>query len=391
MKKTLFVAPPSFFLFFLIFIVSCSKKNVEVLPDPTVTNTLIYTANHTGDIFAVNAQTGRQEWVYKTRTTIYSSPIVSNKILYIGNNAGKFFAIDAESGLEKWVVSLGNGWIVSSPVVDNNVVFVGTSSGYSYALNALTGQTIWRFATNIIYSSPAVSNGIVYFASLDKNLYAIDAKTGALQWKRTDGYQNASPVVRNGILFIRSQTALDAIDAKSGNLKWSSPCQSFSDDGTAVVSDNSVYFIGNSTLYSVNLQTGALIWKVKFSDSVYPTLISDENGLYVQGNIFVASYGNSSSEQVWASKLYAIDSQNGVQKWGFNPVQDYYGKSWAVLPGPTAANGEIYMTSQDGFLYCIDPLTGKQKWEFDTGNYIWGSPCVLSSDSVAHRGLGGIQ
>jgi outer membrane protein assembly factor BamB len=56
-------------------------------------------------------------------------------------------------------------------------------------------------------------------------------------------------------------------------------------------------------------------------------------------------------------KLVALDLNSGAELWTF-----YAGAP--VRLAPVAGAGKVYVTSDDGFLYCVDAETGKQVWAF---------------------------
>jgi outer membrane protein assembly factor BamB len=109
--------------------------------------------------------------VERLGTGILGSPAVANGIVYV-DNANGVFALDARTGAERWVYRSGDGDNGSPSVVDGTLYF--GSSGL-IALNAATGQYKWRHDTGgyIDLSSPAVANGTVYIGATDGNVYAI--------------------------------------------------------------------------------------------------------------------------------------------------------------------------------------------------------------------------
>jgi outer membrane protein assembly factor BamB len=141
--------------------------------------------------------------VERLGTGILGSPAVANGIVYV-DNANGVFALDARTGAERWVYRSGDGDNGSPSVVDGTLYF--GSSGL-IALNAATGQYKWRHDTGgyIDLSSPAVANGTVYIGATDGNVYAINADTGALRWTYATAWNiESSPAVAGGVDFIGS-------------------------------------------------------------------------------------------------------------------------------------------------------------------------------------------
>ena len=180
------------------------------------------------------------------RRRIVSSPVYSDKVLYFGGDDGNVYAVDAETGRQIWKRATA-GPVSATPAVASGAVYVGSYDGKFYALNAQTGAMKWKFATggerrfeakglhgmqpknqtmadpfDVFLSSPLVANGAVYFGSGDGNLYALDASSGELRWKfKTGDVVHASPAFADGVLFFGSwDSYFYAVDAKTGKEKW---------------------------------------------------------------------------------------------------------------------------------------------------------------------------
>src|SRR5262249_1789782 len=110
----------------------------------------------------------------------------------------------------------------------------------------------WTFTTGgDVTATPAVSNGVVYFPDWGGNFYAVNATTGAQIWKRLVGdwtgipgdLARDDPAIENDTLFLGNQAGSNAfwngsswvgggawvaaVDAKTGNLKWSTKVEAF--------------------------------------------------------------------------------------------------------------------------------------------------------------------
>jgi hypothetical protein len=164
-------------------------------------NGLLYIATANG-LYAINAQTGADAWVYPTDLPLGQAPTIANGIAYVGGFDRKMHALNALTGQELWTFTASAGF-ETNPVVVEGKVFAGNHDGYFYALDAQTGQLAWRYKTNgpIRYSA-AYQDGVLYFASDDSYAYALTAATGALVWKSARlpgaGFSSFWPVVYQG-------------------------------------------------------------------------------------------------------------------------------------------------------------------------------------------------
>ncbi len=88
----------------------------------------------------------RLKWKFATGNRIVSSPVIDNKKIYFGSDDGNVYAIDAESGREIWKRPT-KGPVPSTFAVAGGIVYLTSYDGNFYALNAETGALKWKFAT----------------------------------------------------------------------------------------------------------------------------------------------------------------------------------------------------------------------------------------------------
>jgi len=85
----------------------------------------------------------------------------------------------------------------------------------------------WTFATNgPVRVQPVVRGGVVYFGSTDQKFYAVDARTGELKWSRIVGgpVMSTAAVGNEGkVYFGCDDGCVYALDAATGRIVWASP------------------------------------------------------------------------------------------------------------------------------------------------------------------------
>jgi hypothetical protein len=137
-------------------------------------------------LYALNADTGEERWVYPTELPLGDSPTVVNGIVYVGGFDRMLHAIDAYTGQRLWTFTAGAGFD-TNPLVVDGLIMLGNRDGYFYAINSTgpdTGKLAWKYQTDgPIDFSAAYKDGVVYFASEDSYAYALQAQTGTLVWK----------------------------------------------------------------------------------------------------------------------------------------------------------------------------------------------------------------
>ena len=347
-----------------------STQNYEVQVTLQITTGIVYIGSRDNKVYAIDAATGIKKWSYTTGDDV-SSPIVANGVVYVGSDDNNLYAIDATTGIKKWNFR-SQGHFFDTNIYNNEIVYSGSWDKSFYAIDAITGKQKWYLYTDWV-SCPLVSNGVVYVGGYDKSLRAVDAISGKTKWSfYTNNYISLMPSISNGIVYISSGKTLYAIDAITGKQKWT--FTSKLDSGGGVVALNgTVYLMAyDQNLYAIDADTGVQKWVFNDKYSLgYNDFVVENGIIYVGGD-----------------NLYAIDANTGIQKWIYSPPKPIVS---FIKSCPTIVNGTLYVNSTDGNLYAFDAKTGQKRWGFNTGDAIYSSPCVVTSDGKVYRGLGNIH
>jgi len=210
---------------------------------PAIIAGLVYFTSDDGFLYAVDAQRGQRRWRMdignfsesKKRENpgtspdptgfdyLQSSPIGVDGWVCVGSADGNVYALDADTGKINWMFQTGQK-VRAAPTAYGGIVYIGSWDGIVYALDALTGQERWQTPIGgQIQTTALVANGLVYTASRKASVVALDAQTGEKKWERDYGYNNwveSSPVLMGGIIFIGSsgnQFVL-ALDSQTGEV-----------------------------------------------------------------------------------------------------------------------------------------------------------------------------
>lgn len=87
---------------------------------------ILYTADFSGRIFALDADTGRELWRHETDGAIWSSPLVADGKVYVGTDTGDLWTFAASRERRILAETKLDSPISASPIVANGVLYVMT-------------------------------------------------------------------------------------------------------------------------------------------------------------------------------------------------------------------------------------------------------------------------
>jgi polyvinyl alcohol dehydrogenase (cytochrome) len=231
----------------------------DVSATPAVGDNAVYFPDWSGNLFAVNKNSGRLIWSHKVSdydgvdgAISRVTPAVDDDQLIIGDilnskqtHAGaNVIAVDRSTGLRRWITKVDShpaAIITGSPVVFDGVVYIGVSSneeslaldpsypccsfrGSIVALDAKSGTILWKtfvvpdnrgrtdeYSGNAVWQSPAIdpNRGLLYIGT--GNNYTAP--------QSVEDCQNTTPSAHCAAPDDYFDTAL-ALHLKTGKIKW---------------------------------------------------------------------------------------------------------------------------------------------------------------------------
>lgn len=341
----------------------------RVVSSPAVSDGIAYFGSYDGSFYAVDAATGRQKWKFETGgerrfagkhlhgavpvaetmpdpyDCYLSSPVVSEGAVYFGSGDGNVYALDAASGKLKWKFQTGDV-VHASPAIANGKVYVGSWDSYFYAIDANTGKEVWKFKTGEdpeihnqvgIQSSAAIANGVAYFGCRDSNFYAVDAETGQKKWafNNKGSWVIGSPAVRDGKVYFSTSDSglLYELDAKIGQGNSFFSSNKWPMFSSPVLAGNILY-IGSDDgeLFAIDLTTKKEAWKFQ------------TDGSKQNGPKYTKPDGTPNYEAAFKSAFYddIVVGYEGLMSVG------------SILSSPVVVDGVVYVGSTDGNLYALE-------------------------------------
>jgi len=142
----------------------------------------LFVGTNYGNLFALDRNTGKTRWTYKTSGPILGSAAYHNGIVYVNSMDHSCHAVSAATGDELWQFHTVEG-LWAAPVLADGKVFIGGRDGFVYALDDRTGKQLWKSPIGgLVMSTPAYADGRLYVAAGDMHLYCYDGLTGEQVW-----------------------------------------------------------------------------------------------------------------------------------------------------------------------------------------------------------------
>lgn len=308
---------------------------------------LIVGTDTDGWVFALDANTGKKRWAYRTGGKIYSTPAVSVGVVVVGSTDGSIYGVQA--GKVVWKYETGKP-VVAAPLISGSLVFIGAGDGHFRALEAATGRLRWDFdsVSGFVVDRPLEYQGRIYFGSWGNDFYALDKLTGKLVWKWNNGSTNRMfspaacyPVAANGRVFIVApDNSMTAFDAATGRVLWRERAPGLRvRESMGLSADSSLVYVKTMEGVLIGVSTTAdtlqISWRspVQLGYELSPTRLVEDAGV-----IYVPTHSGT----VWA-----VGRKDGQLLWR-------YKASNCMVNGILPLDGRrLLVSTMDGKLTCL--------------------------------------
>ncbi|MFI5676676.1 outer membrane protein assembly factor BamB family protein [Streptomyces cellulosae] len=339
------------------------RMSNDVWGTPSVAGDLVYVTSF--EVHALDVATGRRR--FKTRDVAWSMAVADGRVH--ASDGPTLFALDAREGGDLWRLST-DAWVYTIKA-DRGTVVTGTRGGGVQAWEASNGQKLWEITGcqtdfESPEAGPALHEGTVYLWQ-DGRLRALDARTGDERWSYPIG-DTAScggvPVrvapAHDGFVYVSAGTRVLALDAAGGHVRWhfEAPavflCAPTFVPGPAVTGGGIYLADYLGTVYALDATDGRDRWRIATEARA-----SVDSVLVAGGHVHVGS----------GKGLYTLDAVTGTPKWRFQAGGD-------IVGAPAVSEGRIHFGSTDHLLYTLKADDGRLRWKLATGGEITGSPVV---------------
>ncbi|KTD23097.1 PQQ (pyrrolo quinoline) WD40-like repeat, enzyme repeat domain protein [Legionella lansingensis] len=311
-----------------------AKSNANLKLKPEIVGNVIYTADASGLIEAVDKTNGKLLWSKKLANGIVSGPSVSSGSIVVATDASTVILLKQVDGSELWTSKVSSE-VLSKPVIAHSKVIAKTIDGNLYAFDIVSGEKLWvseHGAPSLILkasSSPVViGDQLVLVGYSDGKMDAVDLQTGRLVWQRSIAYASgasdverlvdidADPIIRGDIAYLASyQGYVGALSLKDGQFLWRKPASVYKN---MAIDGHSLYLTDSEDIvWSINRQNGQVNWKqvaLKARGLTEPVLmgnrliIGDKTGLL---HVLATSNGDLVSREQLSGAVGTAPSVSG--------------------------------------------------------------------------------
>lgn len=270
-----------------------------------------------------------------------STPALFDDMVFTGSLTGEIYCVDAITGKTLWNMTIERDpkyWgIASSPLIENDTIYVMSfSDGALHALS-LDGAELWNLSTGPVspFASPAASGEMIYFPGGDPALYCVNASAQKIIWKApADAVITSSPAIWNNTVFFATERSITALNATTGSTIWQRSINGTT--STPAIAFGRVY-VGTDDGRVVCLDTnGSQIWETAVNGPVR------SSPLFLDGKIYIGTNTD-------AGTVYALNASDGSVVWMY-PVNEY------IMSSPSASDGILFIGSDDGRLYAFSSI-----------------------------------
>ena len=332
---------------------------------PVCDHDTVYVGTTRGNLYALEAETGRRVWTVETTLSTETAPVVTREFVYVATEDGTVRAVDPATGDHRWDVEV-SGALAGAPTLEGGRLFVGHADGLS-VLVAETGDLLWTHETEgAVAGSPAVaddrewSGPRVFVATDEETVLALEAEDGESMWEvPTDGVVAGGPTIADGRVYVADDAGrLLALDGEDGQSWFTYKTRDPFTSSVTVLTGETVA-VDEVPTTDVDFEegttfVGAADGYVHVTDTTFGRRkvrgwLFSKKGLALDGEIRASPVvvGNVVCAADTTGSVYGIDAHRYDHWW-------YFAADGPVTNTPAVGATRLFVPCEDERLYCLE-------------------------------------
>jgi len=366
-------------------------------------------------------ETGRNiRWVVPLGSQSYGNPVISNGKVYVGTN---------NEGTRDTAITGDKGVVMCFSEKDGEFL-------WQAVFDKLEAGRVNDWPLQGICSTPWVEGNRVWFVNNRCEVVCVDTegfrdgKNDGMQDEQYKGIDKAdiiwsydlmeelgvfphnlatsSPLIVGDLILLVTGNGVDeghlnlpsptapsfvALNKNTGELVWEFVVQDrvlhgqWSSPAYAVIEGRAqaVFPGGDGWVYSLNPQTGELLWKFNCNP---PGSVWELGGYGTKNNLIATpvihgdsvyiGVGQDPEHGTGIGNLYRIQATGTGDVTNTHKVWHYGNKDFGrTLSTVAIHDGLLYVAELEGYLHCLEAETGKLVWKHDVKSAVWGSTMIV--------------
>jgi outer membrane protein assembly factor BamB len=263
-----------------------------------------------GDVFALDAATGKQIWKVSLDVPIVNAPVANGGRVFVSSQDNHFFAFVSVNGRKLWDhqgITESAGILEStSAAVAGEYVIAPYSSGELYALRVSNGRPAWNdiltrngnttalSELDDIAGRPVVDRDMVFAISHSGLMVGINLNTGDRVWSRDIGGIQTPWAAGDFVYVITTDSQLLCLQRKDGLVKWIHQLPRWRDEenhedpiewaGPVLVSNRLIAVSSDGYAEAISPYTGQMQGRMEIPDGAYIAPVVANGTLYLLTN-----------------------------------------------------------------------------------------------------------
>ncbi|MGD9661008.1 MAG: outer membrane protein assembly factor BamB [Porticoccaceae bacterium] len=243
---------------------------------PALLDNVIYAANDSGKVVAINASNGKVLWKEDVDQDISGGVGVGGDLVLVADIEGRIFALDRNSGDLRWKTNIKRE-VLSAPASNGDEVVVQTLDGFLVGLNGNNGGELWRYRADIpsltlrAPTSPLITGNTVIAGFANGKLVALNTASGALLWENRVALPKGrselermvdiagSPIIEGDMVYVTSYHGrAAAVTRGTGRSIWYQDLSSVQQPGYGM--DQLYITQDNDEVKALRATSGQVLW-----------------------------------------------------------------------------------------------------------------------------------